>query len=149
MLEIIDEVNTVIANDVSLWVRISATDWVDGGWDIQQSVQLVKILQTKNVDVIDTSSGGLVPYAKIPVAKSYQVPFARQIKKETGIITGAVGFIIEARQAEEILQNNEVDLIFIARELLRNPYFPLHAAEILKDDTEWVPQYVRAKKERI
>lgn len=148
LLEIIDEINTVITKDVSLWVRISASDWVEGGWDIEQSVSLVKILKTKNVDVIDTSSGGLV-YAKIPVAKSYQVPFAKQIKNETGIITGAVGFIIEAEQAEEILQNNEADLIFIARELLRDPYFALHAAEALKDDTTWALQYVRAKRERV
>jgi 2,4-dienoyl-CoA reductase-like NADH-dependent reductase (Old Yellow Enzyme family) len=149
LLEIIDEVNTVITKDVSLWVRISASDWIDGGWDIQQSVDLVKILQTKNVDVSDTSSGGVVPHAKIPVAKNYQVPFAKQIKSETGIITGTVGFIIEAHQAEEILQNNEADLIFIGREFLRNPYFPLHAAEILKDNIDWLPQYVRAKKERL
>ena len=149
LLEIIDAVNTVITDNVSLWVRISATDWVEGGWDIQQSIELVKILKTKNVDVIDASTGGIIPHVKIPVVKGYQVPFAKQIKNETGIITGSVGFITDAQQAEEILQNNEADLILMGRELLRNPYFPLHATKILKDNIEWLPQYVRAEKEKI
>lgn len=149
LLEIIDAVNTILTPEISLWVRISATDWIEGGWDIDQSVALVKILKTKNIDVIDTSSGGNIPGVKIPAERNYQVPFAKKIKEATGIITGAVGFIIDAEQAENILQNDEADLILIGREILRNPYFPLQAAEILKEETPWPLHYLRAKNERV
>lgn len=149
MLRVIDAVSPLIPPEVSLWVRISASDWAEGGWDIDQSVELVKILKTKNVDVIDTSSGGNIPGVKIPAERNYQVPFAKRVKNETGIITGTVGFIIETQQAETILQNGEADLIFIGREILRNPYFPLTAAEALGEDIEWLPQYRRGKMERV
>jgi 2,4-dienoyl-CoA reductase-like NADH-dependent reductase (Old Yellow Enzyme family) len=99
----------------------------------------------KGVDLIDCSSGGLVPDVKIPLGPGYQVPFAERIKKETGILTGAVGLISGEQQAEEILRKNQADLIFIARASLRNPYFALHAAQILGDDISWPKQYKRAK----
>ena len=126
-------------------MRISATDWAENGWDPEQSAALSKILITKNVSLIDVSSGGLVPHTKIPVGPSYQVPFSEKIKQETGALTGAVGLITNAQQAEDILQNNQADLIIMARELLRDPYFPLHAAHELGDEVTWPIQYERAK----
>lgn len=145
LIEIIDEVQKVWPTELPLFVRISATDWAENGWDEDQSVQLVKILQTKGVDLIDVSSGGLASHQKITVGPSYQVPFSAKIRKETGALTGAVGLITEAKQSEEILQNGEADLIIMARELLRDPYFPLHAAHALGEDITWPIQYDRAK----
>lgn len=145
LLEIIENVHTVWPSDNPLFVRISATDWADGGWNEDQSLQLVAILKTKGVDLIDCSSGGLVSHQKIPLGPGYQVPFAEKIKKETNILTGAVGLITEAHQAEDILQQGKADMIVIARELLRDPYFPLHAALKLGVDIAWPLQYERAK----
>lgn len=144
LLEIIDEVNTVIDQKHSLWVRISATDWADGGWNEVESVQLAKILKEKGVDLIDVSSGGLLPHAKIPVKPNYQVPFAEKIKQEADIMVGAVGLITEANQAEKLLEENKCDLIIIGRELLRNPYFALDAAKILDKSVIGPLQYGRA-----
>ncbi|MCG2617208.1 NADH:flavin oxidoreductase/NADH oxidase [Terrimonas sp. NA20] len=128
LLEIIDEVKTVWPANLPLFVRISATDWAEkGGWDPGQSVQLSMILKARGVDLIDCSTAGMLPRVSIPVGPGYQVQFAELIKKEAGVLTGAVGLITEARQAEEILQKGQADLILLARQLLRDPYFPLHA----------------------
>ena len=145
LLEIVKEVQTVWPQNLPLFVRISATDWADGGWNIEEAIKLSAILKQNGVDLIDCSSGGLVPYAKIPLAPGYQVEFAERIKKEAGILTGTVGLITEAQQAEDILENGQADLILIARASLRDPYFTLHAAHILGDDIEWPLQYKRAK----
>jgi 2,4-dienoyl-CoA reductase-like NADH-dependent reductase (Old Yellow Enzyme family) len=128
-----------------LFVRISATEWTDGGWTLEESVKLSRILKDMGADLIDCSSGGNVHDAKIPVAPGYQVPFSDAIRK-TGILTGAVGFITTAGQAESILQEEKADLVFLARELLRNPYFALNAARELGEDVAWPVQYLRAKK---
>ncbi|HQR60771.1 MAG TPA: oxidoreductase, partial [Methylophilaceae bacterium] len=126
-------------------VRISATDWVDGGWDLEQSVQFARWLKEIGIDLIDCSTGGLVLDAKIPVGPGYQVPFAAGVRHGAGIATGAVGMITSPQQAERILLDEQADLIFLARELLRDPYWPLHAAHKLGVDVAWPNQYVRAK----
>lgn len=145
LVEIVNAIQPMIGNNCSLWVRISATDWVDNGWNPEESSKLSTLLKGIGVDVIDVSSGGNLPHVKIPVGKNYQVPFAEKIKKETGIITGAVGLIEGATQAEEILNKSQADLIFLGRELLRNPYFALQAAKELDEDIQWPLQYGRAK----
>ena len=145
LMEVVNAVHAEWPKNLPLFVRISATDWAEGGWDIDEAVQLSAILKNNGVDLIDCSSGGLVPHQKIPLGPGYQVPFAERIKKETGILTGAVGMITGAQQAEDILQNGQADLILIARESLRDPYFALNAAQKLGDDTEWPEQYLRAK----
>lgn len=145
LLGIIKEVQSVWPQNLPLFVRISATDWAEGGWNIYEAVQLASILKQNGVDLIDSSSGGLVPGVKIPLGPGYQVPFAERIKNETGILTGTVGLITEARQAEDILQKGQADLILIARESLRDPYFALNAAKLLGDNIEWPLQYLRAK----
>lgn len=144
-LEILDAVQSEWPSDLPLFVRISATDWADGGWNPEESVKLSKILKEKGVDLVDVSSGGLVSHQKIAIGPGYQVPFAEKIKKEANILTGAVGLITEARQAEEILNNNQADLILFARESLRNPNLPLDFAKELNDDIQWPKQYERAK----
>lgn len=128
-----------------LFVRLSASDWAEGGWDIEQSIQFCLELKELGVDLIDVSSGGLVPHQKINVEPGYQVPFAQKIKNGSQILTGAVGLITEAKQAEEILQSAKADVIFLARELLRNPSWPLQAAQELGEEVAWPHQYERAK----
>lgn len=145
LLEIVAATRNVIGNNMPLFVRISATDWVDGGWTIEDSINLSTILKSASVDLMDCSSGGNSRDQKIPVGPLYQVSFAEQIKRKCGIATGAVGMITTAEEAESILQNDQADLIFMARELLRNPYFPLEAAKNLGDDITWPNQYDRAK----
>jgi len=145
LIAIVKEMRTVIGNDRLLFVRISVTDWVSGGWNEGDSVQLAKILKELGVDVIDCSSGGNSHEQKIPVGPLYQVPFSEKIKKETGILTAAVGLITTAEESEEILSENKADLVVMARELLREPYFPLHAAKTLGAEVEWPVQYERAK----
>jgi 2,4-dienoyl-CoA reductase-like NADH-dependent reductase (Old Yellow Enzyme family) len=145
LLEIVEAIQTVWPQNLPLFVRISATDWAEGGWDADEAVKLAAILKRKGVDLIDCSSGGLVPDVKIPLGPGYQVPFSERIKKETGIMTGAVGLITGEQQAEEILMKNQADLIFLARASLRDPYFALHAAHLLGDDISWPIQYKRAK----
>ena len=145
LLEVVKEVQTVWPQNLPLFVRISATDWADGGWNADEAMQLASILKNAGVDLIDCSSGGLVPHQKIPLGPGYQVPFAERLKKETGILTGSVGLITEAQQAEDILQKGQADMILIARESLRDPYFALNAAKVLGDDMEWPLQYLRAK----
>lgn len=145
LLEIVKEVQTVWPGNLPLFVRISATDWAEGGWDVDEAVQLASILNRNGVDLIDCSSGGLVPYQKIPIGPGYQVPFAERIKTDANILTAAVGLITDGRQAEDILQKGQADLILFARESLRDPYFALHAAKLLGDDIEWPQQYLRGK----
>lgn len=144
VLEIVEEMQKYITTQ-SLWVRLSASDWAENGWNLDETIKLCKILKQNGVEVIDVSSGGGVSHQKIDVKKKYQVPFANEIKNQVEIITGAVGLIFEPKQAEEILQNNEADLIFLGRELLRDPYFALRAAKELNEDIKWLPQYERAK----
>ena len=131
-------------NSLPLFVRISATDWVENGWDLSQSIRFCSLLKNIGVDLIDCSSGGLLPRVNIAVAPNYQVPFAQAIK-EIPIYTGAVGCITEPIQAEQIISNNQADVVFLARELLRNPYWPLQAAKELGVDIEWPKQYLRSK----
>lgn len=145
LLEIIEAMKTELITQ-SLWIRLSATDWADGGWTCFETVKLCQILKEKGVEVMDISTGGLVRHQEIPVSKNYQVPFAERVKKETGAVTGAVGLIDSGKQAEEILQNNEADLIFVAREFLRNPHFVYQAAIDLGVDLPWAPQYERGKE---
>ncbi|NGY36636.1 NADH:flavin oxidoreductase/NADH oxidase [Flavobacterium sp. XN-5] len=145
-LEVVEAVKSEWPNDLPLFVRISASDWAEGGWDIEESVSLSKVLKDKGVDLIDVSSGALVPYQKIPVEQGYQVPFAEKIKKASGIMTGAVGLIIDATQAEEILLMGKADLILFGRESLRNPNLGLTFATDLGVEVQWPKQYDRAKK---
>lgn len=145
LLEVVEAVKTVWPAENPLFVRISATDWAEGGWTAEESVELGKKLITLGVDLIDCSSGALTLDQKIPLFPGYQVQFAESIKAGSGILTGAVGLITDSAQAEEILQKNQADLIFMAREFLRGPYFPLHAAFELDDDIEWPVQYARAR----
>lgn len=145
LLEVIERVQSVWPSTLPLFVRLSATDWTEGGWTIDDSVKLSGILKNKGVDVIDASTGGNVANAKIPVGPGYQVSFAERIKQETGITTAAVGLITTASQAEQILTTGQADLILLAREFLRDPYFPLHAAHHLGDELAWPVQYERAK----
>ena len=144
-LEIVEAVLSEWPSDLPLFVRISATDWAEGGWNPEESVQLAAILKEKGVDLIDVSSGGLVSHQKIELKPGYQVQFAEKIKKEADILIGAVGLITEAHQAEEILNNNQADLVLFARESLRNPNLPLAFAKDLGEDIQWPKQYERAK----
>jgi 2,4-dienoyl-CoA reductase-like NADH-dependent reductase (Old Yellow Enzyme family) len=127
-----------------LFVRVSATDWADGGWDIDECVELARWLHADGVDLIDCSSGGAVPHARVPVAPGYQVPFAARIRREAGIATGAVGLLTEPTQVEAILARGEADLVLLAREMLRDPYFPRRAAAALGEPVEAPVQYARA-----
>ena len=145
LLEITDLVRADWPEELPLFVRISASDWVEGGWSIEDSVQLAIHLRDHGVDLIDCSSGGNSPGQKIPTGPLYQVPFAGQIKKQAGIKTGAVGLITTAHEAATIIAEEKADLVFMARQLLRDPYFPLHAAKELGVDLPWPPQYQRAK----
>jgi 2,4-dienoyl-CoA reductase-like NADH-dependent reductase (Old Yellow Enzyme family) len=130
-----------------LFVRISATDWIDGGWDIEQSVELARQLKQLGADLIDCSSGGNVVHAKIPAGPGYQTSFAEQIRREANILTGAVGMITSPIQAEHILVTGQADAVIIARELLRDPYWPLRAARELEQAISWPVQYLRAAPE--
>jgi 2,4-dienoyl-CoA reductase-like NADH-dependent reductase (Old Yellow Enzyme family) len=125
-------------------MRISAIDWVEDGWQIQDSVELARRLQPMGVDLIDCSSGGIVPYAKVQVGPAYQTPFAERIRHETGVLTGAVGMITEPRQADAIVRSSQADIVFLAREFLRDPYWPLHAAKTLGAQAAIPKQYGRA-----
>lgn len=145
LLEVVDEIQQVWPDELPLFVRISATDWTEGGWTIDDSVELTKLLKFKGVDLIDCSTGGNVAGAKIPVGPGYQVQFAQRIRQEAGIATGAVGLITQPQQAETIIESGQADLVFLARELLRDPYFPLRAARELGYDIKWPVQYERAK----
>ncbi|QEE48624.1 NADH:flavin oxidoreductase/NADH oxidase [Flavobacterium alkalisoli] len=147
LIEILEAVKSEWPNDLPLFVRISGTDWAAGGWEVEDSVKLAKLLKEKGVDVIDCSSGGAVHFQNIPTAPNYQVPISERIKKETGIHTGAVGLITEAHQAEEILEKDQADLVFFARESLRDPNLALNFAHELKANVIWPKQYERAQLE--
>ena len=148
LLEIIDNIKDVWPADYPLFVRISATDWIEDGWTVEDSVQLSKVMKDHQVDLVDCSTGGNVPGVKIPIGPCYQLPFAEKIKKESGIMTGAVGLITKASEAESIISNHQADIVLIAREFLRDPYFPLHAAKELNIDYDWPLQYLRAKPKK-
>jgi 2,4-dienoyl-CoA reductase-like NADH-dependent reductase (Old Yellow Enzyme family) len=143
-VEVVDAVRRVWPDDRPVFVRISATDWTSGGWDIEQSVDLARTLRARGVDLIDCSSGGNVAAATIPVQPGYQVPFAERIRREAGVATGAVGLITSARQADEIVASGQADCVLLARELLRDPYWPLRAAAELERTVPWPKQYLRA-----
>jgi 2,4-dienoyl-CoA reductase-like NADH-dependent reductase (Old Yellow Enzyme family) len=148
VLRVAERLRGLMPDELPLFVRLSATDWVVGGWDIDQSVELARRLKALGVDLIDTSSGGAVPQARIPVGAGYQVPLARQIRAEAKISTGAVGLITEANQANEIITGGDADLVFLARELLREPYWALKAAQQLGAEPTWPTQYGYAVKRR-
>ncbi len=143
--ETIEAVRDVWPERFPLFVRISSTDWVEGGWTPEDSVALARTVKPLGVDLIDCSSGGIAPGVKIPLGPGYQVPFARKVRSEGGIATGAVGLLTQARQAEAILAEYSADLILMARQFLRHPYFPLRAAKEIGVDIDWPVQYVRAK----
>lgn len=144
-IEVVKAVREVWPLNLPLFVRISATDWVDGGWDLDQSILFAQELKKYNVDLIDCSSGGLSPDQKISLGPNYQVSFAHAIKQQAKIMTGAVGLITEVLQADQILKDKKADVIFLGRELLRQPHWALAAAEILNEDISWPKQYERAK----
>lgn len=147
LIEIVRAVRTVWPEHLPLFVRLSATDWSHtGGWDLEQTITLAKLLKTEAVNLIDASSGGLPVKEKIETGPGYQVPFSERIRKEAGLLTGSVGLITSAEQAEEIVKSGKADLVFIGREFLRDPYFGLHAADRLGDEVAWPDQYLRAKK---
>jgi 2,4-dienoyl-CoA reductase-like NADH-dependent reductase (Old Yellow Enzyme family) len=148
LLEVVTRLRALMAEEMPLFVRISATDWVEGGWDIEQSVQLAKWLNGRGVDLIDVSSGGTLPKASIPIAAGYQVPFARRIRDEAAIMTGAVGLITEPKLADEIITKGCADLVFLARELLREPYWALKAQHDLHEEPAWPTQYGYAVKRK-
>ena len=145
LLEIVDAVNEELNENVALFVRISGTEYAENGWDIDDSVELAKILKDHNVDLVDVSSGGNIHGAKISVFDGYQVPFSSAVKNQANVKTGAVGLITKTEQAEEILQNNEADLIFVAREILRNPYLAVQGSFEMKEESFFPHQYLRAK----
>lgn len=147
-LRVAESLRRRIPGDMPLFVRISATDWVDGGWDADQSVALSRQLKALGVDLVHVSSGALVPQARIPVAKGYQVPFARKIRCEAGIMTGAVGLITEPRHADEIVTGGDADVVFLARELLREPYWALKAQQELGAEPSWPIPYGYAIRRR-
>jgi 2,4-dienoyl-CoA reductase-like NADH-dependent reductase (Old Yellow Enzyme family) len=143
-LEVVDAVRGVWPDRLPLFVRISATDWKTGGWDVDAAVELACRLKSHGVDLVDCSSGGAVVDQQIVVGPGYQVPFAERIRREAEIATGAVGLITDAAQADAIVANGQADVVLLARELLRDPYWPLHAADKLGVAVPWPPQYLRA-----
>jgi 2,4-dienoyl-CoA reductase (NADPH2) len=147
-IEVASAMRAAISQDISLWTRISATDWVDGGWNLEQSIALCCELKKCGVDLIDTSTGALVPYAKIPVATMFQVPFAVAIREQAKIMTGAVGMITEPSDANQLIVDGKADIVLLARAMLRDPYWALHAAEALHVDAAWPDQYAFAVKKR-
>ena len=142
--EVVAKVRRYWPERLPLFIRISSTDWVEGGWNIEQAVELTRSLSTLGVDLVDCSSGGNVADAKIPMGPGYQVGFAERIRRDAGILTGAVGMITEVPQADEIIRRGQADLVLLAREMLRDPYWPLHAAAQLGKTISWPAQYLRA-----
>src|SRR6516164_6284327 len=147
-LRVAAAVRKLVPTELPVFVRISGTDWADGGWDIEQSVVLAGRLKELGIDLIDVSSGGLVPKARIPVGKGYQVPLARKIRDDAGVMTGAVGLITEAKHADEIVTGGDADLVLLARELLREPYWALKAQQELGAEASWPISYGYAVKRR-
>ncbi|MCW3466607.1 NADH:flavin oxidoreductase/NADH oxidase [Chitinophaga nivalis] len=150
LVQTVEAVREVWPEQYPLLVRISATDWAEGGWNLEESVKLAAVLKNKGVDLIDCSSGGLAAHQQIVAGPLYQTPFAAAIRRETGIATGAVGMITTAAEAASIIAEEQADLVLMARELLRDPYFPLRAAHELDDDSmQWPVQYERAKPRKV
>ena len=143
-LQVVDAVRAVWPQHLPLFMRISATDWAEGGWTPDESVELARHLRDHGVDLVDVSSGGMVPNAKIPIGPGFQVPFAERIRKEAGVPTAAVGMITQPQQANDIIANGQADIVLLAREMLRDPYWPLHAAAALVEPATWPVQYLRA-----
>lgn len=144
--EVVQAVRVTWPASLPLFVRISASDWVDGGWTANDSVCLAKQLEPLGVDLIDCSSGGAIPHVPVFARAGYQVPFAEQVRRDAGIATAAVGMITEPEQADQIIRTGQADMVFLARELLRDPYWPLRAADHLHQDGPWPKQYARAKR---
>jgi 2,4-dienoyl-CoA reductase-like NADH-dependent reductase (Old Yellow Enzyme family) len=144
LCEVVTAIRRVWPESAPLFLRISATDWIEGGWDLDQSIRLAELVRPLGVDLIDCSSGGLAPGAKIPIRAGYQVPFADEIRRQTGILTGAVGLITTAAQADVILREGKADVVLLAREFLRQPYWPLQVARELGFPCSWPAQYLRA-----
>lgn len=145
LLEVVESVKSVLPDSAPVFVRIPGTDWADGGWTPEDAVELARELQKSGVDLLDVTSGGLAQQQKIDIGPAYQLPFASKIKRDTGILTSTVGMITDAVQAETILVNGDADMIMMAREMLRDPYFPLRAARELGANIQWPLQYERAK----
>ncbi len=143
-LAVVERVRAEWPEHLPLFVRISATDWVEGGWTADESVELARQLKARGVDLVDCSSGGQVPHAQIPVGPGFQVQFAERIRREVGIATAAVGLITEAAQANEIVAEGKADMVLLAREMLRDPYWAVHAAAVLGEGATWPKQYLRA-----
>ncbi|HEX6040960.1 NADH:flavin oxidoreductase/NADH oxidase [Longimicrobium sp.] len=143
-LEVVDAVRGVWPDELPLFVRISATDWADEGWELEQSVELARLMAARGVDLVDCSTGGLVPGVKIPVGPGYQVRFAAEVRRRGGVATAAVGLITDPRQADELVRRGDADVVLLAREMLRDPYWPLHAARALGQPAPWPVQYLRA-----
>jgi 2,4-dienoyl-CoA reductase-like NADH-dependent reductase (Old Yellow Enzyme family) len=147
-LQVVDAVRAAWPAHLPVLVRISATDWAERGWNVDESVQLARLFREHGVDLVDCSSGGMVPNAQIPLGPGYQVEFAARIRSEAGIPTAAVGLITDPTQANAIVAQGQADLVLLAREMLRDPYWPLHAAAALGDAVSWPPQYLRAAPHR-
>jgi 2,4-dienoyl-CoA reductase-like NADH-dependent reductase (Old Yellow Enzyme family) len=147
-LEVTEAVREELGQDRAIFARLSASDWEDGGWTIDDSVRLARLLDERGIDLIDASSGGNTPAPNIPLAPGYQVPFAQRIRAEAKIATGAVGMITDPEHAEEIIASGAADVVFLARALLRDPHWALRAAGTLGDDIRWPDQYLRAKSWR-
>jgi 2,4-dienoyl-CoA reductase-like NADH-dependent reductase (Old Yellow Enzyme family) len=143
-LQVVDAVRGEWPEHLPLFVRISATDWAEGGWNVDESVELARRLREHGVDLVDVSSGGQVPNAQIPAGPGFQAPFAARIRREAGVATAAVGLITEPEQANAIVEQGEADLVLLAREMLRDPYWPVHAAAALSEPASWPKQYLRA-----
>ena len=146
-LEVVDAVRAVWPERLPLWLRISATDWVPGGWDIDEAVELARRVKTRGIELVDCSSAGLSPLHKVPTKPGFQVPFAERVKREVGIATGAVGLITTAAQAADIVSSGQADCVLLARQMLRDPYFPMHAAQELGVSFPWPAAYLRAAPE--
>jgi 2,4-dienoyl-CoA reductase-like NADH-dependent reductase (Old Yellow Enzyme family) len=143
-LEVVDRVRAAWPEELPLFVRISATDWVEGGWNPDESVELARQFKKRGVDLVDCSSGGMVPNAQIPAGPGFQVQFAERIRREAGIATAAVGLITAPAQANEIVAEGRAELVLLAREMLRDPYWAVHAAQALGEAASWPKQYLRA-----
>ena len=144
--EVVAAVRGVWPERLPLLVRVSASDWAEGGWDIDETVAVCRSFRELGVDLVDTSSGGLVATARVPAGPGYQTAFAERIRREAGVRTGAVGMITAPEQAEHVLRTGQADLVLLARELLRDPYWPLHAAPRVHEEVPWPVQYLRAKR---
>jgi 2,4-dienoyl-CoA reductase-like NADH-dependent reductase (Old Yellow Enzyme family) len=146
VLETVDAVRRIWPEKYLLFLRISASDWTPGGWTPEDSIALAQKLKARGVDLFDCSSGGNVASARIPVGPGYQVAFAQRVRQEAGVLTGAVGMITEPAQADQIIRSGQADVVFLARQFLRDPYWPLTAARALGQEIQWPPQYERAKR---